>query len=86
MRYYPSFETVVSYLNQLLSVLTQSPASLWSVKILDGYARKHLSFTVSHIYLRSFEQLEPTMLRLKCLVFWLQGIFKKKALPLEFAS
>lgn len=75
-----------SHANQLLSVLTQSPASLWSIKILDSYVRNHLSLPISCIYLRSFELLEPTMLRLKCLVFWLQGIFKKRALSLEFAS
>lgn len=74
------------YANQLLSVLTQSPASLWSIKILESYERNHLSLPISRIYLRSFELLEPTMLRLKCLVFWLQGIFKKRALSLEFAS
>lgn len=86
MRWHFCREAVISYANQLLSVLTQSPASLWSIKILDHYVRNHISVPISHIYLRSFELLEPTMPRLKCLVFWLQGIFKKRALSLEFAS
>lgn len=87
MRWHPCLEaSSYSCANQLSAVLTQSPASLWSIKILDSYVRNHLTLPISCIYLRSFELLEPTMLRLKCLVFWLQGIFKKRALSLEFAS